>query len=770
MATEKELLEKILAALQKGAPPPSKGRPDDPEKAAKYDKERAEAEEKRARRARDNIALAETQEERNKIKLDQHKQYIDQLKEELVDEEEGTAAYKKKVQAIKEGTKAYKDASAALQKHNQEMGYGAEKAKLLSNSVLGINGEFQKFMRFVPKSKAELKGFFKEMKNALKPTKLLGALLMKVISNSVNFALSVDKAGASFRAATGAGYEYQNVITNAGAAYLTYGINAKDAGEAAKGLFGSFRDFTTLSRKEKTRLVATTAILKKFGVSEQETGKNLNIMTKALGMNKTAAMGTLLEFEAIARTVGKPISEISKDFASAMPKLAFYGQQAVDVFKELEMQSKSTGLSIDDILGIFGDQFDTFEGSAKAVGKLNALMGGPYLNSIDMLNSSESERLELMQQGMEASNIYWEDLSKPERQAYANAMGTSVDKLGQALVKLTPLEEAQALRQDQLARKAGQARDVIQKLKDAFNSIIIKHQGLSDMIVKNVDKFADWIQSGHDLGDLWNDLFGKGGKFEPYIEQIKAFGKMIAWVYLTIQGFKIASFISSLNLIGTTAVANAGKVGMMGRGMSALGGMAMGGMMAYGASKMGSQLYASGREEAGQNVAKYGGMAGGALLGARAGMMFGPWGAAIGGVLGAGGGYLYGRQNARNMVTENTQADVDYNDGWEVYSTKGGKRKKIGGASVNNADSIAMLAGTPSGPLAQGTGLFGNAAAPTGDSGAALAEAIERGIAAGLAKASFETKVELAANTKGLLDLVDSPAGKHAYMPFYAGK
>ena len=763
-AEEQAILEKILAALQKAgaAPPPS--RPKDAKEAAKYDKERAEADEKRAKAARANIALAKDQEERNKIKLEHHKQYIDQMKESLAGEKEGTAAYKKKVQTIKEGTKAYNEASKALDKHNQEMGGGARKAALLSDSVLGINGQFEQFMKVVPTSRAELKGFFKGMKELLKPTKLLGALLMKIISNSVNFALSVDKAGASFRAATGAGYEYQNVITNAGAAYLTYGINAEDAGKAAEGLFESFRDFTTLSVKEKGHLAATTAILKKFGIAEHETGKNMNIMTKALRMNKTSATRTLLEFEAIAKTVGKPIKEISKDFASAMPKLAFYGNQAVDVFKELQKQSKATGLGVDDLIGIFGESFDTFEGSAKIVGKLNALLGGPYLNSIDMLNSSEAERIELTKQAFEAGNIHWDALSKPERLAYANALNTTVDKLSMSLHELTPLEEAQALRQDQLARKAGQARDVIQKLKDAFNSIIIKHQGLSKMIVDSVDKFADWIQSGHDLGDLWNDLFGPNGKFEPYIEQIYAVGKAIGWVFLTIQGFKIASFISSLNLIGTTSMINAGKMSMMGRGMGALQGIAMGGMLMYGGGKIGEQMYKFGNKKGGENVAKWSGAAGGAFMGAKIGSMFMPgWGTAIGAGIGGIGGYIYGRNTARGMAyQEPGTMSNPYGDGWETYHTQGGRTSRVGGAAIKSADDVTVMASSPTGPVVQ-SGLL-NSSGGSANRDEAIAAAVERGIVAGLAGAKFETSVNLDADTKGILRLLDSPEGNRAFM------
>ena len=109
--------------------------------------------------------------------------------------------------------------------------------------------------------------------------------------------------------------KYTNVISQAGAAYLTYGINAKDAGDATTALFSSFREFTDLSESQQASIVATTAIMSKFNISSSETGKNLDIATKSLGLNITEATTLIRDFESIADAVGKPISEISKDFA-----------------------------------------------------------------------------------------------------------------------------------------------------------------------------------------------------------------------------------------------------------------------------------------------------------------------------------------------------------------------------------------------------------------------------------------------------------------------
>jgi len=758
-AEEQAILEKILAAL-KGSDDLRRGKmsPED------RDKEDAEQEKTRARRTRDNIAVAETQEEINKAKLDHHRQYIKTMKESLAEENEGTAAYKKKVQAIKKGTKANREATTALQKHNREMGHGARKAGLLTESILGINGQFEQFMKFVPTSRAELKGFFKEMKNVLKPTKLLGALLMKVISNSVNFALSVDKAGASFRAATGAGYEYQNVISNAGSAYLTYGINAEDAGKATQALFSHFRDFTGESDTTKERLAATVAILGKFNVSMDESTANLNTMTKSLGFSTKQSERLLREFDSIATAVGKPISEISKDFAAAAPKLAFYGKEMLSVFKELEAQSKSTGLSVDQLLGVFGEQFDTFEGAGKAVGKLNALMGGPYLNSIDMLNASESERLEMVQESLKASGLVFNDLNKYEQKAFASAIGTDVDTLRKSLNELTPFEEARLLRQEQLARKAGQARDVLQKLKDAFNSLIIKNQDFADKIVKLIDRFSDWVHQGHDLKDLFCKIFGCDGKpgyATPWIDKIKQIGWAILAVKGALMAFQVVGIISRMNLMGNAAVANGAKMSAMGMAMRGALGLAVAGAGMYATSKGAQALHASGRTEEAASLSKWGGAASGAAGGAMAGSMFGPMGTLIGAGLGGLGGYMYGSSQADDLYGGR------YNDA-RIDILKDGKPiSGRQGIRVNSSDDARLLVGTPTGPLAQGSNLFGNSSAGSSDQATLMRQNITEPLIKALKEMNLSADIRLEGDMKNLLNVVNSPEGKKQYLPFY---
>ena len=648
----------------------------------------------------------------------------------------------------------------------------------LSNHVLMV-GESYKFLR---KSMLAPLGLLRKATSVGGVLSIVGSVLAKIASNSIDFALGVDRAASSFRKATGAGYKYNQVISNAGLAYLTYGMNAADAGKAVTALFGSFREFSELSDSEQTNIANTTMALEKFGVTGAEAGKILDMATKSLGLNTRQSEQLLREFEMIARSVGKPISEISKDFASAMPKLAFYGAKAVDVFKELEAQSKSTGLSMDSLLKITGEQFDTFEGSGKAVGRLNALLGGPYLNSIDMLNASESERLVMLQDSLKASGTLFGDLNKFEQKAFASALGTDVDTLRRSMQELDPFQELQVMRQEQLARKAGEARDILTKLKDAFNSLVIANQPFVNGIIRLIDKFSVFIQKNHDLTKIfdkhvkpkfvWLQKFIMT-KLVPTVKFLTKHWRWLlgAWALLkTSMGVSwLVGFIGQMKL-ATVATAAQGAAAdkaavsnarnAKGMGMGARFGMAGLGLAAgYGTMK-GVDHFRG--KQGGQGAANATGALGGAATGAMIGSIIPGVGTAIGAGIGAGVGLIGGL----------AYANRDYNDVW--FDQDGAHGVNPADQPFRSESGQLLGFGVPGGPLSKAAqGAFAPSGGGSSQQIMAALQGIPAAVAAGLAGANIQASLKdsIAVNPHGLLSVVNDPAGPvaQAASPFLGG-
>ena len=110
------------------------------------------------------------------------------------------------------------------------------------------------------------------------------------------------------------------------------------------------------------------------------------------------------------------------EFKASLPTLAAYGDRATEVFKGVAAASKATGIEMSKLIGITS-QFDTFQGAADAVSGLNAILGGPYLNSLEMVNASEEERIRLLVSSMEATGMSFGSLSKFEQKAIAAKLG-----------------------------------------------------------------------------------------------------------------------------------------------------------------------------------------------------------------------------------------------------------------------------------------------------------------------------------------------------------
>ena len=231
-------------------------------------------------------------------------------------------------------------------------------------------------------------------------------------------------------------------------------------------------NFSNMSKEAQASAVETTAQLKALGIDAQTSAANFEILNGALGMSAQQAGEVQKDFAAMAADLGVSAAKISKDFERNADVFVAYGEQATEVFKEVAAAAKATGIELDALLGIT-TQFDTFEGAAKAAGTLNAVLGGGVLNSMDLLNASEEERVRLLIQSIQLSGKSWESMSKFEKQAVANAAGindmTAASKLfGQSLSEYDAAQmkvEDNAAAQEELAARAAAATNMMDKLK-----------------------------------------------------------------------------------------------------------------------------------------------------------------------------------------------------------------------------------------------------------------------------------------------------------------
>jgi|21_taG_2_1085346.scaffolds.fasta_scaffold05617_2 hypothetical protein len=382
-----------------------------------------------------------------------------------------------------DATKAVEEATKAFEDLKKEMGQGEQKAEQLLGSLFKIGGFSQKLTQLMPRSATQVKGFAKALTGAKIASAALTAAGAALLNSTVALAKAQDEAVSSFRQATGASKEYNYEITQTERRNFIAGVSAKDASAAFNTLYSSFSAFTQLNESQRAALQDTTVLLQKLGVDAGTTGAIFDQVFRAAGGSVEDANDTMLEIAGTAKSLGVPMKQLANDFTSAFGTLVQYGERANEVFKGLAVQAKNTGLSVGDLIKITA-QFDTFDGAARSVGRLNAILGGPYLNSIDMLNASEEERISILTRQVEMAGIQFDALQKYEQRAIASSLGMSVEEANRLFRMGEEQYQLDALRQEELLEQSREVQTIAQELKSMFMALAVDMRPLIDNLIK----------------------------------------------------------------------------------------------------------------------------------------------------------------------------------------------------------------------------------------------------------------------------------------------
>lgn len=302
------------------------------------------------------------------------------------------------------------------------------------------------------------------------PTNIIVTGLDTVVQATMMVAKAQDEAVSSFNKLTGATGEYTDIITDAATSNRNFGIGMVEAGQAAGALYTNMSSFSDINKETAKSIVNTTVQLDALGVSADITAKNMEIATQSLGMSAKQAEALQKELYNTSTALGLPAAALSEGFASAAPQLAKHGGKMKDVIIGLGKASKSTGLSIDKLVSITA-KFDTFQGAADAAGKLNAVLGGDLLNSMDLLMATEEERVKLLQDTIDNSGKAWHEMNRFEKQAVASAAGIS--DMDEAARLFNPRMIGMNKEQKTAAERAKAVTTVTKQLEAVFASLAV---------------------------------------------------------------------------------------------------------------------------------------------------------------------------------------------------------------------------------------------------------------------------------------------------------
>jgi hypothetical protein len=380
---------------------------------------RAEARSVEEALIREEIRLA-------RIKTDEAKQLLE-LAEKTGDQEK--EAFKKAVERAEQDEKRIVSQLKEIENlkkidasYEKQVGYGKELAKsmgITSAESTRFGLMFENIDTFLEGAKGIGDGFV----SMITPLNILGSLLDSFIDKSKEMTFGIDNAVVSFNKATGATGQYNDLINDAITSGVKYGATSTEIGNALVEASKNIRDFSAMSDGQRRSLIDNVVALERFGISASTATKNIQFLTQNFGMTNEAAERFNFGLKAIAETSGLGIERITSSYSTASSVLSAVGDKSGKVFTELTNIMKDTNLEMSKILAV-AEKFDTFDSAAQTVGRLNALLGGPYLSTLQMINEVDpAKRFQMTADAVKEAYGAYDQLEYYQKKALASALG-----------------------------------------------------------------------------------------------------------------------------------------------------------------------------------------------------------------------------------------------------------------------------------------------------------------------------------------------------------
>ena len=343
---------------------------------------------------------------------------------------------------------------------------------------------------------SKMKGMAKEMKETVSLNNLAGAGIQKVVESTIALALAQDEAVVSFNKSTGAAGKFNDNIRGLERRMFNYGVTTDEAAKAAESLYKNVTDYTRMSSTQQAELENTIALLGEMGVEMNTTSKNMQFFMKVMKKGPKEATASVRKLYSAAQQLGVGVQQLSADFEKAKGLIAALGDTGEEAFIELQSQVKASGLSFDTLLSTV-EKFDTFSSAAEHVGKLNAILGGPFLNSLEMVAETDpAERMRKLSEGIRESGVSFEEMGYYQKKAMTAAMGLN-NEMELALFLSGDLEDARGPTQTtedfkQLADQTKQFQTMMDELKQFALSMAGDLGPVLEMLKGIVHFFTEW--------------------------------------------------------------------------------------------------------------------------------------------------------------------------------------------------------------------------------------------------------------------------------------
>ena len=231
----------------------------------------------------------------------------------------------------------------------------------------------------------------------------------------------------TFTRETGQLQSFGQEVENLQGEFIDFNFTTAETNQAFRGLTDNFQNFTNLTVKQRSELTRQAATLERFGVSTSTLAGAFRNLNQGSGQSASQIIKTTTELSKFGRALGIGPNKMLEDLNQNFDIIARHGgKRGIEIFKGLAVFAKQAGVEMQNLLTV-GEKFNTFEGAMETAGKLNFILGGPLLNSMELLNATEEERIELLRQGMEQSGKTFSELERFEKEAFAATLGVGED-------------------------------------------------------------------------------------------------------------------------------------------------------------------------------------------------------------------------------------------------------------------------------------------------------------------------------------------------------
>jgi hypothetical protein len=303
------------------------------------------------------------------------------------------------------------------------------------------------------------------------------AVVVGIGKKIFDLALNVANARRELELFSGASEEFTTSVMMGAERARLFGVSVEELGAVTKELTSTFTDFTMMSNEAAQATAVNAALMTKLGMSAGDVSKSYQNLNKVFGQTGAQADTTMRELEALARDISVSPAQMGADFAAAGSQLAKLGADGPKAFRDLAVAAKITGFEVSRLLQIT-EKFDTFDGAAEQVGKLNAALGGNFVNAMELMTETEpAARFGMIRDAILDAGKSFDTMSYYERNFFAQAAG--LNDVGELALMLKGNMESlngeigkTSADYEAAAKRARNLQSVQEALSKAFDAMI----------------------------------------------------------------------------------------------------------------------------------------------------------------------------------------------------------------------------------------------------------------------------------------------------------